>query len=79
MVNLPNNLNKLELENYFDFIGNYYLCFQHTNKGKEIIGLNLSCDMDPITDVFMAIRETEKPYNKSYIANHIKWLKMFIN
>jgi hypothetical protein len=75
---LLEKFDRLNLEDYLDFVGNYYLGFLHNNKGEEIAGLTLVHDMDPITDIFIEIRNLEKPYKKSEIQKIITWLNKFI-
>jgi hypothetical protein len=75
---LLNNFNELNLEDYFEFLGSYYIAFLHNNKGKEINGLVLVHDMDPITDVFLEIQNLEKPYKKSDVKKIIIWLNKFL-
>jgi len=75
---LLENFEKIDLYEYLDYLGSYYLQFTRDSKGKETPGLTLCSDMDPITDVFLEISSLEEPYKKEDIQRIIILFKKYL-
>lgn len=61
------NFDNLDVYEYIDNLGSYYLQFIRDSKGKEVVGLMLVLDNDPITDVFLELCSLDEPYDKEDI------------
>lgn len=58
------NFDDINLYDYIDYLGSYYLQFSYNSKGEEVQGILISDDEGDIsTDYFLELNNLDEPYD----------------